>query len=377
MKVLAVTHEATRTGAVRAFLEALPVLRELGTELIVLNKSPGPLSPEFTALSDQVIESPRRGTSRMRSVARVRSLDRFVPAIERMIARSVLREVRPDLVYASTVLSSEYAAAAQHLRIPAALHVHEAQPLSGWALRRSGVDVRSVPMAAPSHFVARELEELSGRTVRVLLGPSRATDRPVATPPPDLPWTGDGFRVVSCGSVAPWKGPDEWLEAADRLSAVRDRCVEWMWVGSGEQLSRLQKETCERGLDDRVHWIGERRDVEPYLASADLFVLTSHNEPLGLVLLEAARAGVASVAFRTGGVEEILVEERALAESGNVGELVEKARMALTNPALRAELLDASRPSLLASEPTEWRAHLAEFLSDAVHGGELATVAGS
>ena len=95
MRVLAVTHEASRTGAVLAFLEALPVLRDLATELVVVNKTPGPLSPRLQAAADELLEAPRPLRSQGRRVARVRSLDRFVPRIERSIAHwSYARSVR-------------------------------------------------------------------------------------------------------------------------------------------------------------------------------------------------------------------------------------------------------------------------------------------
>ena len=365
MRVLAVTHEASRTGAVLAFLEALPVLRDLGTELVVVNKTPGPLSPRLRSAADELLESPRPLLSQGRRIARVRSLDRFVPRIERAIADSVVRGLRPDFVYASTVLTSEYATAAQRLGIPVCLHVHEAQPLSGWALGRSAVDVTTLPMVAPSEFIARELHELSGTSVPALLGPLRPMHAGDGIPVGGPPWTGGSLRVIGCGSVAPWKGPERWLAAAERLAAVDGRTVEWAWVGSGDQLSALRAETQRRGLDDRVHWLGEQADVAPYLASADLFVLTSANEPLGLVLLEAAAVGVASVAFESGGVREILVDDRALVSGGDVATLVGRVESALRDAALRAELLDASRPALVASDPANWRRHLADVLDEA------------
>ena len=367
MRVLAVTHEASRTGAVLAFVEALPVLRDLGTELVVVNKTPGPLGPRLESSADRLLETPRPLLSQGRRIARVKPLDRFVPRIERAIAHSVVREVRPDFVYASTVLSSEYATAAQRLGIPVCLHVHEAQPLSGWALARSAVDLRTLPMVAPSEFIAREMHDLSGTSVPALLGPLRPMDAGDDVSTADLPWTGDSLRVVGCGSVAPWKGPEQWLAAADRLDTLDGRTVEWAWVGSGERLSALRAETRRRGLDDRVHWLGEQADVARYLASADLFVLTSANEPLGLVLLEAAAVGVASVAFESGGVREILLDDRALVPGSDVGALVDKVGAALRDTALRAELLAASRPALEASDPAIWRGRLARVLDGVAH----------
>ncbi len=362
MRVLAVTQEASRTGSVRAFLDALPVLRELGSTLTVVNKSPGPLSADLAAASDKLLEVPGPWRSQLRRMARLRPLDRYVPMVERSIARSVVKEVRPDVLYASTVLSSEYAAVAQDLGIPVVLHVHEAQPLSGWALRRSGVDVRIVPMAAPSRYVADELKRMGAESVAVLPGPSRPADKAGGTIIDDLPWSAGSHRVVACGSVAPWKGTAEWLAAAEALPEIQGRRVEWTWVGAGDQLDGLRAETGRRALSDRMFWIGEREDARPYIASADLFVLPSRCEPLGLVVLEASSVGVASIAFSAGGVPEILVDERALALPGNIGDLVDKIRMALESPELRKALVDASRPALLESDLGTWRRHLADLV---------------
>ena len=91
------------------------------------------------------------------------------------------------------------------------------------------------------------------------------------------------------------------------------------------------------------------------------------NEPLGLVLLEAAAVGVASVAFESGGVREILVDDRALVPGDDVDALVDKVRVALQDTALRAELLEASRPALEASDPANWRGNLARVLDGVAH----------
>ena len=72
--------------------------------------------------------------------------------------------------------------------------------------------------------------------------------------------------------------------------------------------------------------------------------------------------GVASIAFSAGGVPEILVDERALALPGNIGDLVDKIRMALESPELRKALVDASRPALLESDLGTWRRHLADLV---------------
>ena len=54
---------------------------------------------------------------------------------------------------------------------------------------------------------------------------------------------------------------------------------------------------------------GHRRDVAPYYAAADVFVLPSHSEGSPNALLEAMAARLPIVATRVGGVPEILTHE--------------------------------------------------------------------
>ncbi|MGL5093986.1 MAG: glycosyltransferase, partial [Planctomycetia bacterium] len=52
----------------------------------------------------------------------------------------------------------------------------------------------------------------------------------------------------------------------------------------------------DRKLGNRVTFVGEVADVEPYLRAADLFVLPSYHEGLSLSLLEAAALGLPCIA---------------------------------------------------------------------------------
>ena len=334
----------------------------MATELVVVVKTPGPMIDEISAESDSVMLTPKPWRSQLRRCARIPGFDRAVPLVDRSIARSVVRQLRPDFIYANTVLSSEYVAAAQIEHIPSVLHVHESQPLSAWAMARSRLHLESVSTLAPSQFVANELNEMGVTSATVIRGPLTLSPTADEQKINDLPWRQDSFRVIACGTVAPWKGTREWLDCAERLTTIGNSTVEWTWIGTGAQIESVRRETVRREMDARVHWLGEKEDVKPYLASADLFVLPSHREPLGLVLLEAASAGIPSIAFDAGGVREILVDDRALAEPGDVVDMVRKIRLALTDSHLRAELLAASRPAILESSVVEWQSNLTDFL---------------
>lgn len=57
---------------------------------------------------------------------------------------------------------------------------------------------------------------------------------------------------------------------------------------------------------DQIVWVGEVSDPRPWLAQADVAALTSHKEAMGLVLAEAAAAGLPLVGARVGGIPEVV-----------------------------------------------------------------------
>ena len=78
-------------------------------------------------------------------------------------------------------------------------------------------------------------------------------------------------------------------------------------AGEGPERARLERlvEVC--GLQERVIFAGRVPDADlPGLfAAADLFMLTSHYEALGIVLIEALAAGTPVLAPAIGGIPEI------------------------------------------------------------------------
>jgi|GEM_PF-822103 len=80
----------------------------------------------------------------------------------------------------------------------------------------------------------------------------------------------------------------------DLLSIIERLPQRWHGVicGDGPQRFELEKACRERGLSNRIHFIGVHDDVRPVYASLDAYAFLSHYEPFGLVLAEAMAAGV-------------------------------------------------------------------------------------
>lgn len=87
-------------------------------------------------------------------------------------------------------------------------------------------------------------------------------------------------------------------------------------LGGEAYVDRLHALVHSLDLDDRVYFLGVRRDVPDLLAAADLLVMSSRWEGLGLVFLEAMNAARPIVATAVGGVPEVV-------RDGDTGLLVE------------------------------------------------------
>jgi glycosyltransferase involved in cell wall biosynthesis len=155
-----------------------------------------------------------------------------------------------------------------------------------------------------------------------------------------------GTVVLYVGRFAPEKGLDVLLDAA--------RGATWSVVLLGEGFLR---EELERSAPSNVT-VGPyvpREALVPWFAAADIFVLPSRSEPWGMVLNEAAAAGLPIVATdHVGAAPDLVDGNGSIVSTGDVAEL----RAAIEHLANDTEARErAGRRSLELSEtftPERW-----------------------
>lgn len=126
--------------------------------------------------------------------------------------------------------------------------------------------------------------------------------------------TGPEARLVAgVGHVTHRKGFDLLLDAFAQLG---DPGAELVIVGTGPAEAELRRRARGLGVAGRVHWAGHRGDVPEVLAACDAFVLSSRNEGMANVMLEAMAAGTPVVATRISGVWDAIGPVRGRPPAG-------------------------------------------------------------
>jgi glycosyltransferase involved in cell wall biosynthesis len=133
----------------------------------------------------------------------------------------------------------------------------------------------------------------------------------------------NGLKIVCIGNLSqPYKGCDFMLNTLVELQQ-RGINVELRWIGGGYLLEEMIALADQLGIADRVTFIGnlaDREDIRAEFNKANLFVLSSRQEGLPRVLIEAMAHSLVSIATDVGGVKELLPSEH-IVERDNVMQL--------------------------------------------------------
>jgi len=159
----------------------------------------------------------------------------------------------------------------------------------------------------------------------------------------EVPVAASRPTVLFLGRITRQKGPEQFIEVARR---VADHIPEAQFVmaGTGDLLPGVIERTVELDLADRVHFAGPVKgpEVDRLYQSADVCVMPSVNEPLGLVAMESLRNGTPCVIPKSSGVAEVL-RHALRVDFWDVEEMANKVVGLLHHAPLWQELSEAGR----------------------------------
>jgi glycogen(starch) synthase len=164
-----------------------------------------------------------------------------------------------------------------------------------------------------------------------------------AQPDPPAP---DQRYVLALGRLEDKKGFDLLIRAFARLIDAHPD-VHLLIAGSGSAAASLQELIENSAAISRIHLIGRltREQVATTMAGAEVFVLPSRVEPFGIVVLEAWRAGVASIVTSHGGPPEFVTdgEDGLVVDPFDTPALAEAIDRLLRHPDQRRAIGTAAR----------------------------------
>lgn len=151
----------------------------------------------------------------------------------------------------------------------------------------------------------------------------------------------DATVIIQVSRMERWKGHSLSIAA---LGEIKDLDNWEYWIVGGIQresevnyFAALQQQVIELGLEERIRFLGERRDVPNLLTAADIFCQPNLNpEPFGIAFIEALYVGLPIVTVAIGGGSEIVTPECGYAvEPGNVSQVAEALRALIKEPTKR------------------------------------------
>lgn len=163
----------------------------------------------------------------------------------------------------------------------------------------------------------------------------------------ELGITQEDLVVTNISCLKPQKSPLDFVRLAHLISKEFPN-IKFLLVGDGVLRKQIEKLILKLGLQNKIILTGWRRDIPEILSISDCLVLTSLWEGLPIVVLEAMAAARPAIATNTGGVKEVVIEDKTgfLVNRRDMERMSEKVVTLLKDEALKKELGEAARRSL-------------------------------
>ncbi len=351
-KVLFVNHTSTVSGAEMVLLDVAPAFA--GSAAFLFEQ--GALNQQLEQRGVRVFSSRfGAGFSRLKRDSRAISA---VPMAGRMIGvvaelAHLAREY--DVIYANSQKAFTLASLAAGIaRRPLIWHLHD--------------------ILDKTHFAAKQRQlqvYLANRNARAVITPSLAVEQAFvaeggnpelanvipngldldADPIPktilrrqlDLP---SGPLIGVFSRIAPWKGQHVVIRALANLTNVRCIIVGSPLFGEDDYANSLKILVARLGLQDRVHFLGQRSDIPQLMQAVDIVVHPSVSpEPFGRTLVEAMLVRSPLIATDAGAAREILAPDAVnmLVPPGDTAALVNAIRQVFSGAAGLPSQLDAAQ----------------------------------
>lgn len=393
-RLLVVSHEMSLTGAPMNLLHFVRWVREhTDVDVHVLALQDGPLRCRFSDVADVTVldASSVLGVAKVVQQGLVQMGSR--KAWRRVAAARLVPQLRHlrdfDVIYLNSLGSLELLPYLPPARLVVS-HVHEL----GVAIETQRASVQESLRSGPQLWIAAS--DAVGEVLTSQVGlPAEAvrvhhefidavgvanreiSAREVSRLRRSYRIPSDAAIVMGAGTVDWRKGPDLFVQLASEVRRRTREPVHFVWMGGNLEtvdMVRLHSDMRFAGVDN-VLFAGIRVDPLPWFAAADVFALTSREDPFPLVCLEHAAMGHPIVTYRNGGMPELLTAAGPAAAAGivdylDVGAMAAQVLALLEDESLRSaaasELqqrvlqhhdVSVAAPALFKDLDAAWSAH--------------------
>lgn len=368
-----VTVATRQRGDWRKFQSELPLPKTLTVRYLLPDNGlsdPRRLLALLTGVVSAVVRNPRK-VMKLWQQCRTQSYE--VP-IRRFFRYLPFLSMKADLIqFDFPMLAAGYRALGEMLHAPTVVSCRGADVhmLEQRNDREQEGRLWSLHNATALHCVSEEMaitvERVSGRTEQVWVNrPAIGVDR--ISSKAGYPKT-DSPLIVCVGRLTWKKGFDYLLAALGRLNQ-RGLSFQAQIIGDGELKSVLRFSIEDLALKDRVTLVGAlpAHQVLERMHTADLFVLSSHEEGISNAALEAMASGLPVVTTNAGGMAEAVRDgiDGYVVPVRDIAVMTDRIARLLTDPALREQMGRSARARVEAEFSLERQARVFEEMYNSV-----------
>jgi L-malate glycosyltransferase len=121
----------------------------------------------------------------------------------------------------------------------------------------------------------------------------------------DLKLSPNDFVIIMVARFDPVKRHELAIEAFQAFSSMHPD-ARLLFVGDGPTKHQIEQVVQQKGLENKIVFMGFREDTEAVIRIADVSLLTSKTESFPLVLLESSREKVPVITTDVGGVRDMI-----------------------------------------------------------------------
>ncbi|MDT8310996.1 MAG: glycosyltransferase [Methylophaga sp.] len=118
----------------------------------------------------------------------------------------------------------------------------------------------------------------------------------------------DDWLFATAGRLHPMKDQQTLIQAFAKAHKSLKLNSKLLILGKGKLEQSLKKLARDLGVSEKVLFLGFIPEANRYFKAFDCFILSSNDEPFGMVLLEAMTAGIPVISSESGGSIEVIGE---------------------------------------------------------------------